>query len=592
MSILRKLARRAVSAEPARHQGSPTTTSGVPLAAGVGLRFPHHHRFAQERPQAAWLEVHAENYLGGGTVRRNLDRIRGDYPLSLHGVGLSLGSSQGLDPRHLERIAALVDEVEPQLVSEHLSWSVVDDRYLADLLPLPMTEEALGVVCRHVTQVQERLRRCILIENPSTYVQFGHSSIPEWEFLDELVRRTGCGLLCDVNNIFVSASNHGWSAEEYLRGLPAAAIAEMHLAGHATRTLQDGRVLLIDNHGSRVAPPVWDLYSQALRLYGPKPTLIEWDTDIPALEVLLEEAAHAQRLLHEVVTLEVARTGDPVCTSNARAPGPHRPAPGPALLDVQQELRGRLFDGSDQREEPLSLVTAASLGGDALERLSVYRDTCRSVLINALRLSFPAVQQLVGEEFFAGAAQCFIDEAPNGVPGSAWLNEYGAEFPAFLATFSPAAGIPYLADVAQLEWAVNRALYAPEAMPLDPARLADRAADLRLVPHGSITLLPLRFPADAIWRAVLEGDDAALAAIDPAEAPVWLLVERGTTGVHVRRLPQSAWRFTARLCAGQPLHAVLDDEPADSELRESAASLLAEHLSAGRFIDAIVGDPT
>jgi uncharacterized protein len=601
MPSMLKLATGAPGPDPTGRPGNPTTASGMPLAAGVGLRFPHHHRFAQDRPQIAWLEAHAENYVGGGTVRRHLDRIRRDYPLSLHGVGLSLGSSQGLDLRHLERIAALVDEVQPQLVSEHLSWSIVDDRYLADLLPLPMTDEALEVVCRHVTQVQERLRRSILIENPSTYVEFGHSSIPEWEFLDELAHRTGCGLLCDVNNIFVSASNHGWNAEDYLRGLSAAAIEEIHLAGHATRTLRDGRVLRIDNHGSRVAPQVWDLYCEALRLYGPKPTLIEWDTDIPTLEVLMDEAAHAQRLLHEAMTVDVSRTdGRGACTLHAPGPQPHRETrprrpvqgQGPVLLDVQQELRARLFGDSDPADHPIALVTAPSLGGEALERLSIYRNTCRSVLVNALRLSFPAVQDLVGEEFFEGAAQRFIDEAPNGVPGSAWLNEYGAEFPAFLASFPPAAGIAYLPDVAQLEWAVNRALHAPEAMPLDPTRLADAEsastrADVRLVPHGSITLLSLGSPADAIWRAVLDRDDAALAAIDPTEGPVWLLVERGTDGIGVRRLTQSAWRFTARLCAGYPLHTVIDEEPAESELRESAAALLAEHLLAGRFIAAL-----
>ncbi len=280
--------------------GGPIPAGAVPHAAGIGLRFPHHRRFMEERPPAAWLEVHAENYLGGGTARGCLDAIRRDYPVSLHGVGLSLGSAEGLDERHLQHIAALVREVQPQLVSEHLSWSVVGGRYLADLLPLPMTEEALDVVSRHVMQVQERLGRRILVENPSTYVQFEHSSIPEWEFLAALARRTGCGVLCDVNNIFVSASNHGWNAAAYLRGLPTEAIEEIHLAGHATRTLDDGSVVRIDDHGSRVAPEVWALYGQALQLYGPKPTLIEWDTAIPPLEVLMEEAAHAQYLIETV----------------------------------------------------------------------------------------------------------------------------------------------------------------------------------------------------------------------------------------------------------------------------------------------------
>jgi uncharacterized protein (UPF0276 family) len=271
--------------------------SPIPAAAGIGLRFPHHDQVLQQQPAVAWFEVHAENYFGGGSARRVLERVRCDYPLSVHGVGLSLGSAEGLDAEHLRRIAELVRALEPGLVSEHLSWSLVGGRYLADLLPLPMTEEALDVVCRHVEQTQTALQRRILIENPSTYLQFSHSTIPEWEFMAAVAQRSGCGILCDVNNIYVSARNHGWDAQTYLDALPADAIGEIHLAGHALRTLDDGRVLCIDDHGARVAAEVWALYGQALRRFGAKPTLIEWDTDIPAFAVLLDEAAKATALM-------------------------------------------------------------------------------------------------------------------------------------------------------------------------------------------------------------------------------------------------------------------------------------------------------
>jgi uncharacterized protein (UPF0276 family) len=252
----------------------------------------------QTRPEVSWFEVHAENYFGGGVARRTLEAVRRDYPLSLHGVGLSLGSAEGLDPAHLRRLADLTRAIEPGLVSEHLSWSVAGGRYLADLLPLPMTEEALEVVCRHVQQTQECLGRTLLIENPSTYLQFPHSSIPEWEFLGAVAARTGCALLCDINNIFVSASNHGWDPLLYLDALPARAIGEMHLAGHAVRTLDDGSVVRIDDHGSRVSGEVWTLYEQALQRFGARPTLIEWDSHVPAFEVLLDEAAQAAARLH------------------------------------------------------------------------------------------------------------------------------------------------------------------------------------------------------------------------------------------------------------------------------------------------------
>lgn len=269
----------------------------LPPVAGIGLRFAHHQAVTLTRPATGWLEVHAENYMGGGPSAQTLERLRRDYPLSLHGVGLSLGSAGELDATHLERLCALARRMAPALVSEHLSWSVAGGTYLGDLLPLPMTEEALDVFCRHVDQAQERLGRQILIENPSTYLRYRHSTLPEWEFLACTVARTGCGLLCDVNNIYVSACNHGWDASTYLHGLPAAAIGEIHLAGHALRTLADGTRLRIDDHGSRVPPAVWDLYAQALARFGPVPTLIEWDTDLPALEVLLAEASKADALL-------------------------------------------------------------------------------------------------------------------------------------------------------------------------------------------------------------------------------------------------------------------------------------------------------
>lgn len=272
----------------------------IPASAGIGLRFLHHRQVNETRPAIGWLEVHTENYFGGGSTRRMLFDLRERYPLSLHGVGLSLGSADGLDREHLKRTAQLVRDLQPQLVSEHLSWSMVDGTYLADLLPLPMSEEALEVICDHVSLTQDVLGRRILIENPSTYLQCPQSVIPEWEFLAEVTRRTGCGLLCDVNNIFVSAFNHDWDARDYLRALPAAAVGEIHLAGHALRTLDSGAQVRIDDHGSRVCSDVWQLYRFALSIMGAKPTLIEWDTAVPALEVLLTEAAQATHYLDAI----------------------------------------------------------------------------------------------------------------------------------------------------------------------------------------------------------------------------------------------------------------------------------------------------
>jgi len=273
--------------------------SPIPVSPGIGLRFPHHRHVAATRPDIAWFEVHTENYMGGGTSLRYLDAIRRDYPISLHGVGLSLGSAEPLDEAHLARVREMVARIEPGLVSEHLSWSVVGGAYLSDLLPLPMTEEALDAVCRHVAQAQDVLGRQLLIENPSSYLQFTHSVIPEWEFLSVVAARTGCGILCDVNNVYVSACNHGWDASAYLAALPQAAIGEIHLAGHAVKEI-GGRTIRIDDHGSAICAEVWALYREALARFGQVPTLIEWDTNIPAFEILSGEASKAQRAMAEL----------------------------------------------------------------------------------------------------------------------------------------------------------------------------------------------------------------------------------------------------------------------------------------------------
>jgi hypothetical protein len=264
--------------------------------AGIGLRAPHVAEVLATRPRLGWLEVHAENYMGGGPAVARLEAVRRDHEVAVHGVGLSLGSAEGLDDGHLGRLRRLVDRLAPVAVSEHLAWSVSGGVYLNHLLPLPYTEESLAVVTGNVARAQERLGRRLLVENPSSYLRFRDSTIPEAEFLGELVRRTGCGVLCDVNNIHVSAANLGGDALAYLAALPVAAVAEIHLAGHAVNDA-DGRAILIDDHGSRVAESVWRLYDRALERFGPVPTVIEWDTDLPPLEVLLDEAARAERRL-------------------------------------------------------------------------------------------------------------------------------------------------------------------------------------------------------------------------------------------------------------------------------------------------------
>jgi len=276
------------------------TATGVqpmPVAAGIGLRAPHVTRVLVERPRIAWLETHSENlFAAGGGLRAAMEQIRANYPLSLHGVGLSLGSADALDATHLQRLQTLVDHYQPELVSEHLCWGAIGGWHSNDLLPMPFTEEAVTLMVARIGQVQDTLQRQILVENVSTYLRFRGGEYTEWEFVTEVVKRSGCGLLCDVNNIYVNSVNHDFDPHVYLRALPREAIQEIHLAGF---TRKEGLPvpLLIDSHSRRVDAAVWDLYAEAIGLFGPIPTLIEWDQDIPELEVLLEEAAHAEEVL-------------------------------------------------------------------------------------------------------------------------------------------------------------------------------------------------------------------------------------------------------------------------------------------------------
>lgn len=259
--------------------------------AGIGLRSPHLAEIVRDRPAIGFLEIHAENYLAGSPALEAVESLRADYALSIHAVGLSLGSVDGLDEAHLARVASLVKRLEPALVSDHLAWSSFDGRYFNDLLPLPYTEEALAVVVRNVQRLQEALGRAVSVENPSCYLAFAQSTMSEPEFLAELSRRSGCGLLLDVNNIAVTAHNLGLAASDWL-ALPGEAITQYHLAGHAVNDA-DGEPVLIDDHGSRVSEGVWTLFAEVVGRFGHRPTLVEWDTDLPALPVLLEEAARA-----------------------------------------------------------------------------------------------------------------------------------------------------------------------------------------------------------------------------------------------------------------------------------------------------------
>jgi len=267
------------------------------LRAGIGLRAAHHEEIVARRPSVGWFEAHTENYFArGGSQRRVLDKVRESYELSLHGVGLSIGSTDPLDAAHLAETARLVREQQPLLVSEHLSWGSVNGRFTNDLLPMPYTQEALHHMVARVRQVQDALGRQILIENVSSYLQFKGAELTEWDFLAALSQASGCGLLLDVNNVYVNAMNHGFDALSFLDGVPRHSVREIHLAGHSVRRIGE-RDVRIDTHDAPVCDEVWTLYAAALERFGPIPTLIEWDSSLPAFDVLAAEAHKADRMM-------------------------------------------------------------------------------------------------------------------------------------------------------------------------------------------------------------------------------------------------------------------------------------------------------
>lgn len=283
--------------------GIGRVTSGLPVRGGVGLKPEHFRDVLASSPDVGFFEVHAENYMvDGGPFHHYLSRIRENHCLSIHGVGLSIGGEPPLDDEHLGRLALLLDRYQPESFSEHLAWASHGGTFLNDLLPLPYSAGTLTRVCARIGQVQDRLKRPMLLENPATYLEFAASTMPETEFIAEVVKRTGCGLLLDVNNVYVSCVNHHRDPHAFIRALPLYAVAQIHLAGFAHDTDAAGDPLLIDSHGAPVAQAVWDLYAFALELLGPTPTLIERDNDIPAFPVLHAEAQQAEAIMAGMAT--------------------------------------------------------------------------------------------------------------------------------------------------------------------------------------------------------------------------------------------------------------------------------------------------
>jgi uncharacterized protein len=495
-------------------------------SVGAGLKPAHYAAILEDRPAIGFFEIHAENYMNaGGPNHRWLAAIRELYPLSVHGVGLSLGSTEPLDRDHLARLKRVVERTKPALVSEHLAWSTFAGRAFPDLLPLPYDDAGLRRIAERIDRVQAALGRRILIENPATYLRFAGDGLVETQFLEGLCAATGCGLLLDVNNVFVSAANHRFDARHYLDALPLERVEEIHLAGHAEAHDRHG-AFLIDDHGGPVAEPVWALYRHAIARGGPRPTLIEWDNNVPDWPVLLAETQKARAAMEERAAPPAA--ADPVSQRAPIVAG----APG-----WQGAFAGALGD-------PAAPIPPLFAPCDEKARFAVYRNNVAVAQIGALKEQFPIVLQLIGDEAFSGLARAFARQSP---PRSPVLGDYGADFPAFLETFLTETGespTPYLPDMARLDWACLSALRAPEAESCDVSQIAAldpaRLGAARALTHPSLALVASDWPL--------------LALRDPGGKPIadWsgetVLVLRPGAELHLVSISSGAATFL-RACA-------------------------------------------
>ena len=464
--------------------------------AGIGLRAAHYRHFLTQRPRVDWLEVHTENYLAcSGRDWHVLQQVRQHYALSLHGVGLGLGSARGFSLEHLERVSQLAERIEPALVSEHLCWGAVAAYQLNDLLPLRLDHQALDLLCARVGQVQQALKRPILLENVSTHLRFCDDAMSEAQFLAELARRSGCGILLDINNLYVNQCNHGEDALAALQAIAPGMVGELHLGGHLVTPLS-----VIDHHGATVAEPVWQLYQAALQRFGSVPTLIEWDTGVPALEVLLAEADRARALQqgHYQAHLSLASVMPAAATP-----------PVPALATSQQLFAQALFD-------PAATGAAAAQchGQQAGELLALYRGNLHATWRRVLAGAYPVVLALVGEACFGALARAYGRAYPSDNPD---LHVFGEHFAAFLAQCKEAASLPdlpahlppylpaYLPDMARLEWALHRAYYAPDAPALTAAALAamtpEQLEQQRFGLHPACMLFQSNWQVVGLWQA-------------------------------------------------------------------------------------------
>jgi uncharacterized protein (UPF0276 family) len=495
---------------------------------GLGIRPELFKEVIEQRPDLGFLEAHSENYFGSSLARTKLWELRQDYDVSLHGVGLSLGRADNLNQQHLAELKSLVDEIEPLIVSEHLAWSAYSHRHLPDLLPLPLTEDSLAIMCEHVKQMQDLLQRQILVENPSNYLLFDQLQMSEPEFLNRLVQLTGCGVLLDINNVYVSSINLQRNPRTYLDQLESQAIGQYHLAGF-TEVQRQGQTVLIDTHNKPVYPEVWELFERAVAQHGRKPTLLEWDSDFPELTVLLSQCSQANEVLdrysHDVnicsnqTKTEAADRSEEIIDHNISS------GKAGSSLELAQ---GRFLDQLIKLEDNLPMAIGAHKN-----RIWIYQNNVFAATREHLSEVYPAVLGLVGSDFFKQMTQVFTQQYP---PDIGNINRYGDDFHKVINEFSALKEMPYLADLIAYEWALHDLYFVDTPDLIDPNKFAQ--SDLLHLPIAlscCAVLINSKFPIYEIHRQSLP-DYTQEVSIDLAQSQDSVLVFKRGYSVEAKLL--------------------------------------------------------
>lgn len=507
------------------------------LGCGVGLRPKHYPVITGEWPQVDWFEAISENYMdSGGRPIAILEQIRAHYPVALHGVALSIGSMDPVNQPYLERLKTLVDRIQPEIVSDHLCWSGVGGAQLHDLLPLPFTEESIVQVVSKVSQVQDFLKRPILLENVSTYITFKHSVMPEWEFLSEVARRSGCGILLDLNNIYVNSKNHGFELSDYLNGISGDKIGQFHLAGHT-----DMGTYLFDTHSKPVIEPVWDLYREALKRWGPISTLIEWDDDIPEFSELLEERNRAKKIYQSYLSSSPQALG-----SRLNHSGMTTAKETKSLNEVQRWMVDWVKPTAGKK------IPEFVVGG---ERLVAYSGGYVARIHESLKECYETVHQLLGEKAFIELAERYAAEYPSQSYNLTWA---GSHLPEFLEDH-PVEELPYLDSLARLEWQIVETFHAFDQPAFDKKELAKISPEdweqAKLFFQPSLRLFKSDWPVFELWKKRKTLTPATILK----NQKQYLLVGRKGVQVRCEILDEPQFEFLKSLLAGRTLGEACED---------------------------------